>query len=33
MQAHMNGEYFLTLKCGQKVKLSRSYKHKLRYFD
>jgi two-component system LytT family response regulator len=32
MQAHMNGEYFLTLKCGQKVKLSRSYKHKLRYF-
>jgi two-component system LytT family response regulator len=33
MQAHMNGEYFLTLQCGQKLKLSRSYKHKLRYFD
>jgi len=32
MKAHMNGEYFLTLKCGQKVKLSRSYRHKLRYF-
>jgi two-component system LytT family response regulator len=32
MQSHMNGEYFLTLKSGQKVKLSRSYKHKLRYF-
>ena len=32
MQAHMNGEYFLTLKCGQKVKLSRTYRDKLRYF-
>ncbi len=29
MQAHINGEYFLTLNCGQVVKLSRSYKHKL----
>ncbi len=29
MQAHINGEYFLTLDCGQVVKLSRSYKHKL----
>ena len=33
MQAHINGEYFLTLKCGEKVKLSRSYKNKLRYFS
>ena len=32
MQAHINGEYFLTLKCGQKVKLSRTYRDKLRYF-
>lgn len=29
MQAHINGEYFLTLDCGEVVKLSRSYKHKL----
>ncbi len=29
MQAHINGEYFLTLDSGQVVKLSRSYKHKL----
>jgi two-component system LytT family response regulator len=33
MRAHINGEYFLTLKCGQTVKLSRSYKDKLRYFS
>ena len=33
MQAHINGEYFLTLKCGQQVKLSRSYKNKLRHFS
>lgn len=33
MQAHINGEYFLTLKCGQKLKLSRSYKNKLRHFS
>jgi two-component system LytT family response regulator len=33
MQAHINGEYFLTLKCGQKVKLSRSYKNMLRHFS
>ena len=32
MQAHINGEYFLTLDCGHKIKLSRSYKHKLKYF-
>jgi two-component system LytT family response regulator len=28
-RAHMNGEYFITLKGGHTVKLSRSYKHKL----
>ena len=33
MQSHINGEYFLTLKSGQKLKLSRSYKHKLKYID
>ena len=32
MRAHMNGEYVLTLKCGQTVKLSRTYRNKLRYF-
>jgi len=33
MQAHINGEYFLTLNCGHTIKLSRSYKDKLRFFD
>jgi len=32
LDPHMNGEYFLTLKGGHQLKLSRSYKHKLRYF-
>ena len=32
MQAHINGEYFLTLKNGHTLKLSRSYKDKLKYF-
>lgn len=32
MQAHINGEYFLTLKNGHTLKLSRSYKHKLKLF-
>ncbi len=32
MQAHINGEYFLTLNCGHTVKMSRTYKEKLRYF-
>lgn len=31
MQAHMNGEYFLTLDSGHSVKLSRTYKDKLKY--
>ena len=33
MKAHINGEYFLTLKCGHTVKLSRSYKDQLRHFE
>ena len=33
MQAHINGEYFLTLNSGHTVKLSRSYKDKLRHFS
>lgn len=32
MQAHINGEYFLTLQCGHTIKLSRTYKDKLKYF-
>ncbi|MEM1411094.1 MAG: response regulator [Pseudomonadota bacterium] len=31
MQSHINGEYFLTLEGGHTVKLSRSYKDKLKY--
>lgn len=31
MQAHMNGEYFLTLDSGHTVKLSRTYKDKLKF--
>jgi two-component system LytT family response regulator len=33
MQAHINGEYYLTLNCGHTIKLSRSYKDKLRHFS
>ena len=32
MQAHINGEYFLTLKNGHTIKMSRTYKNKLKYF-
>ena len=32
MHSHINGEYFLTLDNGHTVKLSRSYKDKLKYF-
>ena len=32
MHSHINGEYFLTLNNGHTVKLSRSYKDKLKYF-
>ena len=32
MQSHINGEYFLTMQCGHTIKLSRTYKHKLKYF-
>jgi two-component system LytT family response regulator len=31
MQSHINGEYFLTLESGHTVKLSRTYKDKLRF--
>jgi two-component system LytT family response regulator len=33
MQSHINGEYFLTLKGGHTIKLSRTYKDKLKYFS
>ena len=33
MRSHINGEYFLTLNCGHTVKLSRTYKDKLRFFQ
>ena len=33
MQSHINGEYFLTLQCGHTIKLSRTYKDKLKYFS
>ncbi len=32
LQSHINGEYFLTLKSGHIIKLSRTYKSKLKYF-
>jgi len=32
MRSHINGEYFLTLESGHTIKLSRTYKDKLRYF-
>jgi two-component system LytT family response regulator len=32
MESHINGEYFLTLESGHRVKLSRTYKHKLKLF-
>jgi two-component system LytT family response regulator len=33
MQAHINGEYFLTLNGGHTVKMSRTYKDKLKFFS
>ena len=33
MRSHINGEYFLTLKNGHTIKLSRNYKDKLQYFS
>ena len=33
MRAHINGEYFLTLNGGHTVKLSRTYKDKLKFFS
>ncbi len=32
MQSHINGEYFLTLTSGHTLKLSRTYKDKLKFF-
>jgi len=32
MESHINGEYFLTLASGHRVKLSRTYKDKLKLF-
>jgi len=32
MESHINGEYFLTLETGHRVKLSRTYKSKLKLF-
>ena len=32
MESHINGEYFLTLDSGHRVKLSRTYKDKLKLF-
>ncbi len=32
MESHINGEYFLTLDSGHRVKLSRTYKNKLKLF-
>ena len=32
MESHINGEYFLTLESGHRVKLSRTYKGKLKLF-
>ena len=33
MESHINGEYFLTLRSGHRVKLSRTYKSKLKLFN
>ena len=33
MQSHINGEYFLKLKSGHTLKLSRTYKDKLKFFS
>jgi two-component system LytT family response regulator len=33
MQSHINGEYFLTLQRGHTIKLSRTYKDKLKFFN
>ena len=33
VSSHMNGEYYLTLTCGSSLKMSRSYKDKVRHFS
>ena len=32
VSSHINGEYYLTLYCGSKLKMSRSYKEKVKHF-
>ena len=32
VSSHINGEYYLTLNCGSKLKMSRSYKEKAKHF-
>ena len=32
VSSHMNGEYYLILECGSKLKMSRSYKEKAKHF-
>jgi len=32
VSSHINGEYYLTLKCGSRLKISRSYKEKVKHF-
>ena len=33
VSSHINGEYYLTLTCGSSLKMSRSYKDKVKYFS
>ena len=33
VSSHMNGEYYLTLTCGSSLKMSRSYKDKVKHFS
>ena len=32
VSSHINGEYYLTLTCGSSLKMSRSYKDKVKHF-
>ena len=32
VSSHINGEYYLTLDCGSRLKISRSYKEKVKHF-
>ena len=33
VSSHINGEYYLTLTCGSSLKMSRSYKDKVKHFS